>query len=106
MAYRRSVEEMLDLALALRGRVAQGADHDEARAILREIGELGERVKRWREAFPELPGLEAVVDERLRHVTNIVRECTAILGQRPAGREPSTRTEASVACYAGAGGPP
>jgi len=83
-AYRRSVEQLLDLALGLRGQVTRDAEAavDES---LRVIRELGARVERQRASLGASVAGEQAAD-RLAHVTNIMDECHAILEERRAGR--------------------
>ena len=82
-AHRRTVEQLLDLVLQLRGELARDAAAPGTRETLRAIRELGERVERQRAALGERAEAGAPA-ERLGHVTGILEECRAIM----AGRAP------------------
>jgi len=88
-AYRRSVEQLLDLALGLRGRVTRDAGAAAVDESMRAIRELGARVERQRASLGASEAGDVVGEQaanRLAHVTTIMDECHAILEERRAGR--------------------
>ena len=83
-AYRRTVEEMLDLALKLRGELAQDTGAPGVHETARQVRELGRRAARQRtELLDRDEAAVAPLDERLRHIANIMRECEALLATQP-----------------------
>ena len=73
----RVVDELLDLALELRWKVAH--EPEPSANLERRVGEIGGRVARWREQIRARPAVERRTEEPLRHAQNIVAECAAIL---------------------------
>ena len=91
-AYRRTVEELLDLALGLYGALTRDARASGACATMQEARALEMRAARQRtELLDRDEAAVAPFEERLRHVANIMRECEAPrAAQSPEpGAEPS-----------------
>ena len=87
-----TVEQLLDLALQLRGAFAGGVPASGVREIERRVRELGRRAARQRAELMERDAAAVgPLEERLHHVGNILRECEALLAARPpeSGAEPS-----------------
>lgn len=86
--FRLAVDELLDLALQVRWKVAQEPDLAGGTEPRELVAEIEERVAWWREQLLLRPALWATADERLRHAQNIAAECAAILAGRPPREQP------------------
>ena len=83
--FRLAADELLDLALETRWKLAHEADSPGAADLEQLVDEIGGRVARWREQLRGCPMFEERAGERLRHAQNIMAECAAILAARPPG---------------------
>ena len=84
-AYRVTVERLLDLALRLRRALARDAGA-EVCELAQRVRELERRVARQRtELLDRDEAAVAPLEERLRHVSNIMRECEALLAAQCPG---------------------
>ena len=91
-AYRMTVERLLDRALQLRRALASDTGASQVGELEQRVRELGQRAARQRTALLDRDEAAiAPLEERLRHVGNIMRECEALLAARPPEAGPDPR---------------